>query len=280
MCKRSFAGPRSHVIVVTPPYSFRHDPVIPSPILQSNHLSANQIIHSNHHVAASYAWNGWRSAVMDEVQGLEQLHAADLTGRFDWQRGDLTGRMEEEHLYNASTNDTVIADPAQTNPLLKSSSQIDTTNLVACSNDDTSSPSSLFTAADADAVWASMLVRASLTVDQLALTAAARLGLKPAMLARLTPRTTSISQTQTTKSNRNAPSHSTHLAGPLHTSNREPPLHNTTNQQQPSTSSSSTMSNPVNSSSLQIRLDKLGKAVVIKSEGTVHTLLSHIKTIH
>ena len=151
-----------------------------------------------------------------------------------------------------------------------------------------------------DAIWTSMLVQASLTVDQLALSAASRLGLKPAMLARLTlptvlslttqsnrtasNQTTQSNQTapnQTTQSNRTAPSQTILLARPTLTDNRGPMVHSTTNTtNQPSNMSSSFPSSstlskhPVKSSS-QFCLDRLGKAVVVKPEGsTLHIHLS------
>ena len=139
-----------------------------------------------------------------------------------------------------------------------------------------------------DAIWTSMLVQASLTVDQLALSAASRLGLKPAMLARLTlptvlSLTTQSNRTasnQTTQSNQTAPSQTIVLARPTLTDNRGPMAHSTTNTtNQPSNMyssfpSSSTLSNPVKSSS-QFCLDRLGNAVVVKPEGsTLHIHLS------
>ena len=288
------SGPR----VVTPPSLYQTDG-------RASPLKSSQILQSNLH-AASYAWNGWRSAVMDEMQGLEQLHD-DLTGRCDWANGD-TPIKSSSQIVGAPVNSTCIVTSSS-----DAAAAASTTSTDAPSETDTNAPYTT-----ADAVWASMLVSVSLTVGQLALSAASRLGLKPAMLARLT-RTTAPSQAtqsnltapkQTTQSNLVSSSQTTQLVRPTHSNKEGSSSHNSTNttmqqSNMPSTlSSSSVMSNPVKSSSQinanpvksssqinanpvksssqinanpvesssQIGLDRLGQAVVVRPEGVIYAL--------
>ena len=255
---------------------------------------------------------------MDEVQGLELLHD-DLTGQLDWQGGVRPTPVSPGNddgpptaPTNGANDDALTADLVQSNSSVKRSSQIvgmpiHTTGIVtndSSSNDaaaDTGDTGTTTTAstppddathapdATADAVWVSMLVHASLTVDQLALSAASRLGLKPALLARLTRAT---APSQTTQSNRTAPSQTTQLTRPSPANHGGPSSHNSTNttttNQQPnmfssSVPTSSAMSNPVKSSSQinanpvksssQMCLDTLGQAVVVRPEGTIDVVV-------